>query len=61
MAAGEDAVDDKFDKFERACRYADIPGVAYAVSSHGDPRLVRIFFVGPELAHNFGSPEHTFR
>ena len=53
MAAGEEAVDDKFDKFERACRCANVPGVAYAVSSNGDPRSVRIFFVGPILAHNF--------
>ena len=30
------------------------PGVAYVVSSIGDPRSVRIFFVGPILAHNFG-------
>ena len=54
MAAGEDDVDDKFDKFKRACRCADVPGVAYAVSPYGDPRLVRIFFVVPILAHNIG-------
>ena len=54
MAAGEDAVDDNFEKFEQACRCADVPGVAYGVSSNGDPRLVRIFFVGPILAHNLG-------
>ena len=54
MAAGEDAVDNKFDKFERSCRYANVPGVAYVVSSNGDLRLVRIFFVGPILANNFG-------
>ena len=54
MAAGEEAVDDKFDKFEQACRCADVPGVAYAVSSNGDPCSVRIFFVGPILTHNFG-------
>ena len=54
MAAGEDAVDDNFDKFERACRCANIPGVAYAVASNGDTRSVGIFFVGSILAHNFG-------
>ena len=54
MAAGEDAVDDKFDNFERACRCAKVPGISYAVSSNGDPRLVRIFFVGPILAHHLG-------
>ena len=54
MAAGEDDVDDKFDNFEQSCRCADVPGVAYAVSSNVDPCLVRIFFVGPILAHNLG-------
>ena len=54
MAAGEDAVDDKFYKFEQSCRCADVSGVVYAVSSNGDPCLVRIFFVGPILAHNLG-------
>ena len=54
MAAGEGAVDYKFNKFERACRCADVPRVIYAVSSNGDPRSVRIFFVGPVLAHNLG-------
>ena len=54
MAAGEDAVDDKFDKFERACRCTYVPRVEYAVSSNSDPRLVRIFFVGPILAHDLG-------
>ena len=54
MAAGEDTVDDKFCKFERACRCAYIPGVTDAVSSNGDPRSVRIFFVGPVFAHNLG-------
>ena len=53
MAAGEDSVDDKFDKFERACRYADVPGVADSISSNGDLRLVGIFFVGYILAYNF--------
>ena len=52
MAAGEDAVDDKFNKFERACRCADVPEVTYVVSSYVDLRSVRIFFVGPVLAHN---------
>ena len=54
MAAGEDDVDDEFDKLERACRCTDVPGVSYAVSSNGDPRSVRIFFVGTILAHNLG-------
>ena len=54
MAAGEDAVDDKFEKFERACRCAEVPGVTYAVYSNGDPHWVSIFFVGPVLAHNLG-------
>ena len=54
MAAGEDAVDDKFDKFERSCRCDDVPRLAYTVSSNGDPRSVRIFFVVPILAHNLG-------
>ena len=54
MAAGDDAVDDKFYKFERACRFADVPGVTDAVSSNGDTRSVMIFFVGPVLTHNLG-------
>ena len=54
MVAGEDAVDDNFEKFERAYRCADVPGVAYAVFSNGDPCLDRIFFVISILAHNFG-------
>ena len=54
MAAGEDSVDDKFDKFERSCRCADVPRVAYSVSSNGDLTLVMIFFVGPILEHNLG-------
>ena len=54
MAAGEEAVDDKFDNFKRACRCADVPGVEYADSSNGDPCSVRIFFVGSILAHNIG-------
>ena len=53
MAAGEYAVDDKFDKLERACRCADVPGVADSISSNDDSRLVGIFFVGYILAHNF--------
>ena len=52
MAAGEDAVDDKFNKFGQACRCADVPGVTDAVSSNGYPRSVRIFFVGFVLAQN---------
>ena len=54
MAAGEYALDDKFDKFKQACRCSGVPGVAYVVSSSGDPRLVGIFFVGSILAYNFG-------
>ena len=54
MAAEEYAVYDKFEKFEQAYRCADVPGVAYAVSSNGDSGLVGIFFVGPILACNFG-------
>ena len=54
MAAGENAVDDNFEKFERACRCADVPGVVYYISSNGDSGLVGIFFVGPILAYNFG-------
>ena len=54
MAAGEDAVDDKFNKSERACRCSDVPGVTDVVSSNVDPRSVRIFFVGPVFAHNLG-------
>ena len=54
MAVGEDAVDYKFKQFERACRCSDIPGVTDAVSSNGDPCLVKTFFVGPVLAHNLG-------
>ena len=54
MAAGEDAVDDKFNKVERSCRCADVPGVTDTVSSDGDPRLLSIFFVVPLLAHNLG-------
>ena len=54
MAAGEDAVDDKFDKLERACRWANVSGVTDAVSSNGDPHSVRILFVGPVIAHNLG-------
>ena len=54
MAAGEYAVDDKFDKFEQSCRCVDVPGVAYALSSNGYQRSFRIFFVGRVFAHNFG-------
>ena len=54
MAVGEDAVDDKFDKFERACRCANVPRVAYVVSCNGDTLSVGIFFVGSIIAHNFG-------
>ena len=32
----------------------DVPGVAYAVYSNGDPRLVWIFFVGSILTYNSG-------
>ena len=42
------------DKFKRSCRCADVPGVAYVVSSYGDPHLVGIFFVRSILAHNLG-------
>ena len=42
------------DKFKRSCRCTDVPGVAYVVSSYGDPHLVGIFFVGSILAHNLG-------
>ena len=52
MAAGEDAVDDEFNQFERACWCANVPGVTYAVSSNCDPCSVRIFFMGPVLVHN---------
>ena len=31
MAAGEDAVDNKFDNFERVCWCADVPGVTATV------------------------------
>ena len=54
MAAGEEAADYKFDKFERSCRCANFPWVAYVVSSNGDTRSVGILFLGPILAHNFG-------
>ena len=54
MAAGDDAVDDKFNKFGQACRCADVPGVTDAVFSNGDPLSVCVFFVGPVLAHNLG-------
>ena len=54
MAAGEYAVDDKFDKFERACRCADVREVADSISSNGDSGSVGIFFVSPIIAYNFG-------
>ena len=54
MAAGEYTGDDKLDKFERACRCADVPGVADSISSNGDSGSVGIFLVGPILAYNFG-------
>ena len=38
MAAGEEAADDKFDKFERACSCADVPGSAYAFP----PMVIRV-------------------
>ena len=53
MAAGEYAVDDKFDKFEQSCRCSDVPGVADSISSNGDSRSVGIFFVGSILAYHF--------
>ena len=52
IAAGEDAVDYVFNKFERAGWCANVPGVTDAVSSNGDPRSVRIFFMGPVFAQN---------
>ena len=54
MEAGEYAVDDKFDKFERACTCANDPGVEDSISSNCDSRSVGIFFVGSILAYNFG-------
>ena len=54
MAAGEYTVDYKFDKFERACTCANVPGVADSIPSNGDSRSVGIFFVGYILAYNFG-------
>ena len=54
MAAGEYPVDDKFDKFERACRCAKVSGVEDSIYFNGDSRLVGIFFVGSILAYNFG-------
>ena len=51
---GEDAVNYEFNKFKRSGWCANIPGVTDAVSSNGDPRLVRIFFMGPVFAHNLG-------
>ena len=52
--AREYPVDDKFENFERACRCADVPEVAYSISSNGDSGLFGILFVGPILAYNFG-------
>ena len=54
MAAGEDAVDDKFNKFEQSYRCADVPGLGDSISSNGDLGSVGIFFVGPILAYNLG-------
>ena len=54
MAAGEYAVDDKFDKLDQACRCADVPRVADYISSNDCLGLVGIFHVGPLLAYNFG-------
>ena len=54
IAAGEGAVDYEFNKFERASLCANVPGVKDAVSSNGDPRSVRIFFMGPIFTHNLG-------
>ena len=54
MATGEDAVDDEFNQFEKSCGCADVPGATDAVSSNGDPCLVRIFFMVPVLTHNLG-------
>ena len=45
---------DKFDKFERSCRCADVPGVEDSISSNGDSCLVGILFVGSILAYQFG-------
>ena len=54
MVEGEEAVDDEFNQLERSCWCADVPGVTDAVFSNGDPCSVRIFFMGPLLAHNLG-------
>ena len=54
MAAGEYDVDDKLDKFDQACRWAEVPGVADSIPSNGDSGSVGIFLVGPILAYNFG-------
>ena len=49
-------VDERSGESSLVCLLGDYVNllVAYAVSSNGDPRSVRIFFVGPILAHNFG-------
>ena len=54
MAAGEYPANDTFDKFERSCRCADVPGVEDSISSNVDSRSVGIFFVGSILAYHFG-------
>ena len=54
VAEKEDAADDDFNQFERACWCSNVPGVTNTVSSNGDPCLVSIFFMGPVLAHNIG-------
>ena len=54
MEVGEYTVDDKLEKFERACRCSDVPWVADSISSYGDSGSVGILLVGPILPYNCG-------
>ena len=54
ITSGEDAVGCECNKLYLTGWRANVSWVKNPVSYNGDPRLVRIFFVGPVFAHNLG-------
>ena len=55
VAAGQDTVDDKFSKFERASWHSNITGAAkfLATNANGNAGAIGIFLVGLVLTHYF--------
>ena len=54
ITSGEDAVGCECNKLYLTGWRANVSWVKNPVSYNGDPRLVRIFFVGPVFAHDLG-------